>query len=99
MADAIVNDQLQNDVAELCERAGCDVIGQRVSFRTVHCILHHGRRVVAAHADGNVDKRGLSDPMEILIYFTLAEERIVQIAVLRDCLGTAAFDGSSRRLP
>jgi hypothetical protein len=41
----------------------------------------------------------LSDPMEILIYFTLAEERIVQIAVLGECLDTAAFDASSRRLP
>lgn len=98
-ADSIVNDQLQQwrGLAELSEWAERDVIGQQLSLRTTHCLPHYGHFVVAAHADGNFDKRGLPDPLEVLLYFTLSEDKIVQLIILRDRSGTSSFDASFRR--
>jgi hypothetical protein len=97
-ADSIVNDQLQQwrGLAELSEWAERDVIGQQLSLCAIHCIQHYGHFVVAAHADGNFDKRGLPDPLGVLLYFTLAEEKIVQLIVLRDRSGTTSFDALCR---
>lgn len=96
--DSIVNDQLQQwrGLVELCEWAECDVIGQQLSLRVTHCIQHYGHCIVAAHADGTFDKRGLPDPLEVLLYFTLAEDKIVQLIILRDRSGTSSFDVSLR---
>lgn len=100
-ADAIVNDQLQQwrGLAELSEWAERDVIGQQLSMRAIHCIQHYGHCVVAAHADGNFDKRGLPDPLEVLLYFTLVEHVIVQLIVLRDRSGTSPLDALLRGSP
>lgn len=93
-ADAIVNDQLQQwrGIAELKKWAELDVIGQKLTLRPTHCVPHYGHCVVAANADGNFDKRGLPDPLEVLLYFTLAEDRIVQLIILRDRSGTSPCD-------
>lgn len=95
-ADSIVNDQLQQwcGMTELSKWAERDIIGQQLSLRPTHCIQHYGHCVVAAHADGKFDKRGLPDPLEILLYFTLAEGKIVQLIILRDLSGTSPFDAS-----
>lgn len=97
-ADSIVNDQLQQwrGLAELSEWAERDVIGQQLSLCATHCIQHYGHCVVAAHVDGNFDKRGLPDPLEVLLYFTLAKDKIVQLIILRDLSGTSPFDASLR---
>lgn len=92
--DAIVNDQLQQwrGRAELCEWVERDVIGQQLSLRAIHCIEHYGHQVVAAHADGSFDKRGLPDPLRVLLYFTFADDKIVQLIILRDRSGTTSFE-------
>ncbi|QAA93202.1 nuclear transport factor 2 family protein [Pollutimonas thiosulfatoxidans] len=97
-ADSIVNDQLQQwrGLAELCSWAQRDVIGEQLTLHPIHCLQHYGHCVVAAHADGTFDKRGLPDPLEVLLYFTLADDKIVQLIVLRDLSGTSPFDGSLR---
>lgn len=97
-ADSIVNDQLQQwrGLGELSEWAERDVIGQQLSLRVIHFIQHYGHCVVAAHADGNFDKRGLPDPLEVLLYFTLAEDKIVQLIILQDRSGTSSFDAALR---
>ena len=96
--DAIVNDQLQQwrGVAELKKWAELDVIGQQLTLCPIDCVQHYGHCIVAAHADGNFDKRGLPDPLEVLLYFTLAADRIVQLIILRDNSGTSPFDTSLR---
>ncbi|QIB52343.1 nuclear transport factor 2 family protein [Pseudomonas sp. OIL-1] len=93
-ADSIVNDQLQQwrGLAELGEWARREVVGQQLSLRITHYIPHYGHCVIAAHADGNFDKRGLPDPLQVLLYFTLAEDKIVQLIILRDNSGTCSFD-------
>lgn len=93
-ADSIVNDQLQQwrGLTQLREWAERDVIAQQLSLRPTHWIQHYGHCVVAAHADGNFDKRGLPDPLKVLLYFTLTQDKIVQLIVLRDRSGTSSFD-------
>jgi hypothetical protein len=94
--DSIVNDQLQQwrGLAELSKWAEHELIGQQLSLRPTHCIQHYGHCIVAAHADGKFDKRGLPDPLEVLLYFTLAERKIVQLIILRDLSGTSPFDAT-----
>lgn len=93
-ADSIVNDQLQQwrGRTQLSEWAERDVIAQRLTLRPTHWIQHYGHCVVAAHADGNFDKRGLPDPLKVVLYFTLTDDKIVQLIVLRDRSGTSSFD-------
>lgn len=97
-ADAIVNDQLRHwcGMTELREWAAVDVIGQRLTLEPIHCVQRYGHCVVGAHADGNFDKRGLPDPLEVLLYFTLADDSIVQLIILRDRSGTSPFEASFR---
>jgi hypothetical protein len=99
--DAIVNDQLQEwrGLPAIQEWARRDVVGQQLSLRPIECIEHYGHCVVRAHADGSFDKRGLPDPLEVHLYFTLTEDKIVQLIVLRDLSGTSRLDILLRRLP
>jgi hypothetical protein len=99
--DSIVNDQLQEwrGLSAIRAWANRDIFAQRLSIRAIHCIEHYGHCVVKAHADGNFDKRGLPDPLEVHLYFTLAEDRIVQLIVLQDRSGTSRFDMLLRGSP
>jgi hypothetical protein len=92
--DSIVNDQLQEwrGLAAIEQWAIRDLIGEQLSLRAFQCIEHYGHCVVRAHVDGNFDKRGLPDPLEVHLYFTLAEDKIVQLIVLRDLAGTSRLD-------
>jgi hypothetical protein len=92
--DSIVNDQLQEyrGSASIRQWAESDVIGQQLSLSAVRCIEHYSQWIVTAHADGNFDKRGLPDPLELHLYFTLADDRIVQLIILRDLSGTSRLD-------
>jgi hypothetical protein len=98
--DSIVNDQLQEwrGLAAIAEWARCDVIGQQLFLQPVECIDHYGHCIVRAHADGSFDKRGLPDPLELHLYFTIAEGRIVQLIVLRDLAGISRLDALPRGL-
>lgn len=92
--DSIVNDQLQQwrGLGQLREWAEKDVIAQQLSLRPTYWIRHYGHCVVAAHADGNFDKRGLPDPLRVLLYFTLVKGKIAQLIVLRDRSGTSSLE-------
>ena len=93
-ADAIVNDQLQDwrGTDAIAEWARRDVLAEQLTLRAVNCLEHHGHAVVLAYADGLFDKRGLPDPLEVHLYFTLAEDRIVQLILLMNRSGTSRFD-------
>ncbi|MBM0108561.1 nuclear transport factor 2 family protein [Steroidobacter sp. S1-65] len=92
--DSIVNDQLQEwrGLTAIRRWAECDVVGQQLSLRVVHWIEHYGHCIVTAEVDGNFDKRGLPDPLEVHLYFTFAEDKVVQLVMLRDLSGTARLD-------
>jgi hypothetical protein len=99
--DSIVNDQLQEwrGLEAIGEWAIRDVFGERLSLHLTSCVEHYGNYVVHAHADGMFDKRGLPDPLEVRLYFSLAEGKIVQLIILRDRSGTFRLDELLRRSP
>jgi hypothetical protein len=99
--DSIVNDQLQEwqGLEAITRWAIRDVLEERLSLRLTTCVEHYGHYVVNAHADGTFDKRGLPDPLEVRLYFSLAEGKIIQLIVLRDRSGTFRLDELLRRSP
>jgi hypothetical protein len=86
--DALVNDQLRDywGKAAIREWAERDIIGERLSMKVTTAIEHHGNLVVTADVDGNFDKRGLPDPLVLAFYFTLQDDQITQLIILRNRL-------------
>ena len=82
--DALVNDQLRDHWGrtEIREWAERDIVGKKLTLEVTDVIEHYGNFVVTAKADGNFDKRGLPTPFVLALYFTVKENRIVQLMIL-----------------
>jgi SnoaL-like domain len=84
--DALVNDQLRDywGKSAIREWAKRDIIGEKLTMNVTKVINHHENFVVTAEVDGNFDKRGLPDPLELAFYFTAERDLIVQLIILRN---------------
>jgi hypothetical protein len=84
--DAMVNDQLREYWGKkaIREWAARDLVGDRVTMYVVKAIEHYGNAVVTANVDGDYDKRGLPDPLVVTFYFSVHEDKIVQLIILRN---------------
>jgi ketosteroid isomerase-like protein len=84
-ADALINDQLREYGArsEQSEWARAEVLDVRLRLYAVRVRQLHGHAVLTARLDGSFDKRGMPDPLLANFYFTLRDERIVQLIILR----------------
>jgi hypothetical protein len=84
--DALVNDQLRDYWGEAAIRSWAeqDIIGERLTIAITKIVSHYGNFVVTANVDGNFDKRSLPDPLVLAFYFTLYDELIVQLIILRN---------------
>jgi hypothetical protein len=84
--DAFVNDQLceHRGKAAIREWAARDIIGDRVTMYVVNVVEHYGHAIVTANVDGDYDKRGLPDPLLLAFYFSVHQERVVQLIILRN---------------
>jgi len=76
--DALVNDQLRDywgrdAIAEWAEK---DVIGAQLKMAVINTVQHHRNLIVTANVDGNYDKRGLPDPLELSFYFSEEDGKI-----------------------
>jgi len=82
--DALVNDQLRDHWGrtEIREWAQRDIVGKKLTLDVTDFIEHYGNFVVTAKAYGNFDKRGLPNPFVLALYFTVKENRIVQLMIL-----------------
>lgn len=87
--DALVNDQLMDYWGKeaISAWAARDIIGERLVLRVVKVVHHYGHSIVTAHADGLFDKRGLPDPLVLVLYFSCVGEKIVQLMILREYSG------------
>jgi hypothetical protein len=47
-------------------------------------VKHYDSFVITAEIDGNFDKRGLPDPLVLAFYFTLHDDLIVPLIILRN---------------
>ena len=85
--DALVNDQFTTYVGKKSVREWADgaMIGDRVTMHVVDVVRHYECCIVGANVDGEFDKAGLPDPFALTFYFSLFEDRIVRLIVLRTC--------------
>ena len=88
--DALVNDQLQDywGKREIEVWAARDIIGERLVMKVVHTRQHHDHIILTANVDGTFDKRGLPDPLVLTFYFSVMNEKITQLIILRNRSGT-----------
>lgn len=84
--DALVNDQLRDYWGKIAIRewAERDIIGEKLTLEVTDVIEHYGNFIVTAKVDGSFDKRGLPNPFVLAFYFTVNENRIVQLMILRN---------------
>jgi hypothetical protein len=82
--DALVNDQLHDHWGKQAIRgwAEREIFGQRLALHVVGVTEHHGHAVVTANVNGTFDRRGLPDPLVLSFYFSLQDDRIVQLIIL-----------------
>ena len=84
--DALVNDQLRDywGKAAIKDWAERDIIGERLTIAVTEVVKHYDNLIVTADIDGNFDKRGLPDPLILAFYFTLHNDLIIQLIILRN---------------
>jgi ketosteroid isomerase-like protein len=84
--DALVNDQLRDywGKAAIRDWARRDIIGESLTIAVTRVVKHYDSFIVTADIDGNFDKRGLPDPLVLAFYFTLHNDLIVQLIILRN---------------
>jgi hypothetical protein len=84
--DAFVNDARRefwgaDAIRRLLDR---EVIGDRVTMNVTSAAGHRGDVVVNAVMDGEYEKAGLPDPLVLTHYFTIRDDRIVRLIIIRN---------------
>jgi hypothetical protein len=84
--DALVNDQLRDYWGKLAIRewAARDIVNQSLTMDVTNAVRHYGNFIVTANVCGKFDMTGLPDPLVHAFYFTVHDERIVQLIILRN---------------
>jgi hypothetical protein len=84
--DAFVNDARREFWGKDAIRAWLDreVIGDRVTMDVTATAEHFGDVAVYAAMDGNYDKTGLPDPLILAHYFTIRDDRIARLIIIRN---------------
>jgi ketosteroid isomerase-like protein len=84
--DAFVNDARREFRGKAAIRAWLDreVIGDKVTMDVTATSAHHGDVAVDAVMDGDYDKTGLPSPLVLTHYFTVRDDRIVRLIIIRN---------------
>jgi hypothetical protein len=84
--DAFVNDARREFWGADAIRRWLDreIIGDRVTMDVTSAVDHRGDVVVNAVMDGEYEKAGLPDPLVLTHYFTIREDRIVRLIIIRN---------------
>ena len=83
--NAVVNDQLYEyrGRSAIHHWAVRHIIGQRTAIFAVKAVQQHGNAVVTAHVNGDNDRKSSPDPLLLTFYFSVVDEKIVQLIILR----------------
>jgi hypothetical protein len=88
---AFTDDALVNDVQRefwgpdaIRRWASREMIGDKVTMLLTDVTKHHGTVIVSAQMDGEFDKTNLPDPLVLTFYFTLEQDKIVQLIILHN---------------
>jgi ketosteroid isomerase-like protein len=84
--DALVNDNHREFWGTEAIRAWVEkeIVGDHVTLDVTEVIEHHGDSYVSARYDGDYDKAGLPDPLIMTNYFSVRDNRIVRLYVIRN---------------
>jgi ketosteroid isomerase-like protein len=84
--DAFVNDARREFWGKAAIRAWLDreVIGDKVTMDVTTTSAHYGDVAVDAVMDGDYDKTGLPSPLVLTHYFTVRDDRIVRLIIIRN---------------
>jgi len=84
--DALVNDARREfwGVDAIRRWLDREVIGDKVTMDVTSSFEHHGDVVVNALMDGDYDKTGLPDRLILSHYFTVSDDRIVRLIIIRN---------------
>jgi hypothetical protein len=84
--DALVND-IQREFrgkAAIGKWAEREIFGAHVTMEVMRAIDHYGDVIVTAKLDGTYDKTGLPDPLILTFYFTVRDDKITMLIILRN---------------
>jgi hypothetical protein len=84
--DALVNDARREFWGKDAIRGWVDreVVGDKVTMAVTATSEHYGDVIVHAAMDGEYDKTGLPDPLILTHYFTVRDDHIVRLIVIRN---------------
>ncbi len=84
--DALVNDARREFWGKDAIRGWVDreVVGAKVTMAVTATVAHYGDVIVHAAMDGDFDKTGLPDPLILTHYFTVRDDHIVRLIVIRN---------------
>ena len=84
--DALVND-IQREFwgrTAIGKWAAREIFGAQVTMEVMRAIDHYGNFIVNAKLDGTYDKTGLPDPLILTFYFTVREDKITMLIIMRN---------------
>jgi hypothetical protein len=84
--DALVNDARREFWGSDAIRrwVAKEMVGDRVTLEVTEVIDHYGDTIVRARYDGEYDKTNLPDELILTNYFTVRDNRIVRMIVIRN---------------
>ena len=84
--DALLNDARREFRGKDAIRAWLDreLIADKVTMEPAGAVEHYGDVAVTAVMDGLYDKTGLPDPLILTHYFTVRDDRIIRLFVIRN---------------
>ncbi len=87
--DAIVNDIQREFVGKAAIMAWSykDILGAKVTLAPTKARLHYGDEIVTFKVDGQFEKAGLPDPLLLTYYFSLRDDKICRLIILRNKTG------------
>ena len=84
--DAMVNDFARNfwGVDAIKSWSDKEMIGDKVTFGIDAVVNHHGDFIITALTDGNYDKSKSPDPTYLDYFFTVEDDKIVKMIVIKN---------------
>lgn len=85
-SDALVNDAHREfwGAGAIRAWAAKEMVGDHVTLSVTEVIEHHGMTLVRAAFDGDYDKTSLPDPLIMTNYFTVRDNKIDTMFVIRN---------------
>jgi ketosteroid isomerase-like protein len=84
--DALVNDNHREfwGADRIRGWVAAEMVGDHVTIAPVQAFEHHGMAIVRGRYDGDYDKAGLPDELVMTNYFTVDNDRIASLFVIRN---------------